>query len=100
MFWLREADASFRDDESTRRYIDLVIYDEEQDACELYEVKHSTQIVNRQYHALMDQEACTLVEKKYGTIIRKCVLYRGKPTVLENGIVYENVEQYLKALGG
>ena len=79
---------------------DLVIYDEEQDTCELYEVKHSTQIANRQYHALMDQEACTLVEKKYGTIIRKCVLYRGKNAALENGIVYEDVEQYLKALGG
>lgn len=78
---------------------DMVIYDEEQDTCELYEVKHSEQIVDRQYHVLADQEECALVEKKYGTIVKKCVLYRGKPTELENGIVYENVEQYLKALG-
>ena len=77
---------------------DMVIYDEEQDACELYEVKHSAQIVDRQYHVLADAEECALVERKYGTIIKKCVLYRGKPTSLENGIVYENVEQYLKSL--
>ena len=54
--------------------------------------------MDRQYHVLADEDECALVEKKYGRIIRKCVLYRGKPAALENSIVYENVEQYLKAL--
>lgn len=77
---------------------DMVIYDEEQDTCELYEIKHSAEIVDHQYHVLADENECALVEKKYGTIIKKCVLYRGKPQKLENGIVYENVERYLKLL--
>ena len=77
---------------------DMVIYDEENDTCELYEVKHSEQIVDRQYHVLADADECALVEKKYGTIIKKCVLYRGKPAVLDNGIIYENAEHYLRAL--
>lgn len=77
---------------------DMVIYDVKQDTCELYEIKHSAEFVERQYHVLADTDECTLVENKYGKIIKKCVLYRGVPKVLENGIVYENVEQYLKAL--
>ena len=77
---------------------DMVIYDEERDTCELYEVKHSAEIVDHQYHVLADADECALVEKKYGTIIKKCVLYRGQPEKLENGIVYENVEQYLRSL--
>ena len=77
---------------------DMVIYDEEQDTCELYEIKHSAEIVDRQYHVLADADECALVEKKYGSIIKKCVLYRGKSGKRDNGIVYENVEQYLKSL--
>ena len=77
---------------------DMVIYDDEQDTCELYEVKHSAEIVEHQYHVLTDEDECALVEKKYGTIIKKCVLYRGKPTTLDNGIEYQNVDEYLKQL--
>lgn len=77
---------------------DMVIYDDEHDTCELYEVKHSAEIVEHQYHVLTDEDECALVEKKYGTIIKKCVLYRGKPTTLDNGIEYQNVDEYLKQL--
>ena len=77
---------------------DMVIYDDEQDTCELYEVKHSAEIVEHQYHVLTDEVECALVEKKYGTIIKKCVLYRGKPTTLDNGIEYQNVDEYLMQL--
>ena len=77
---------------------DMVIYDDEHDTCELYEVKHSAEIVEHQYHVLTDEDECALVEKKYGTIIKKCVLYRGKPSTLDNGIEYQNVDEYLKQL--
>lgn len=77
---------------------DMVIYDDEHDTCELYEVKHSAEIVEHQYHVLTDEDECALVKKKYGTIIKKCVLYRGKPTMLDNGIEYQNVDEYLKQL--
>ena len=76
----------------------MVIYDSETDSCELYEIKHSAQIVDKQYNVLADTEECNRVEEKYGRISRKCVLYRGDATILGNGIEYLNVEQYLKSL--
>ena len=82
-----------------RSEFDMVIYDSDTDSCELYEIKHSVQIVDKQYSVLTDAEECSRVEKKYGQILRKHVLYRGNAAVLENGVAYENVEQYLKSIG-
>lgn len=82
----------------SRSEFDMVIYDEKSDSCELYEIKHSKQVVTNQYHALNDAEECDLVEKKYGKIVKKCVLYRGAHLELENGVIYDNVESYLKGL--
>ena len=62
------------------------------------EIKHSTEIVPRQYHILEDSEPCRLLEKQYGKIARKCVIYRGKSQILPNGIEYINVEECLKSL--
>ena len=81
-----------------RSEFDMVIYDSEENTCEAYEIKHSSKIVPRQYHVLEDNEQCELVEKQYGKITRRCVIYRGKSTVLDNGIEYLNVEEYLKSL--
>jgi hypothetical protein len=81
-----------------RSEFDMVIYTSGENTCEAYEVKHSSEIVLRQYHALEDEEQCRLVERQYGRMTKKCVLYRGKNCVLENGIEYRNVEEYLKAL--
>ena len=77
---------------------DMVIYDSKENTCECYEVKHSTQIVDKQMRVLLDEESLMQTEKKYGTITRRCVLYRGETTTLENGIEYLNVENYLKSL--
>jgi len=82
----------------SRSEFDMVIYDEQSDTCELYEIKHSKQVVANQYHVLNDKEECDFVEKKYGKIVKKCVLYRGEHLRLTNGISYDNVEEYLKGL--
>lgn len=76
---------------------DMIIYDKEYNNCEVYEIKHSDKINNKQYRHLMDQEKCELIEKKHGDIIKKIVLYRGEDTVVDN-IQYLNVEKYLKEL--
>ncbi len=81
-----------------RSEFDMVIYTSGENTCEAYEVKHSAEIVPRQYHALEDEEQCRFVERQYGRMTKKCVLYRGENCVLENGIEYRNVEEYLKAL--
>ncbi|MBQ9328651.1 MAG: AAA family ATPase [Solobacterium sp.] len=82
----------------SRSEFDMVIYTSGDNTCELYEIKHSSEIVSHQYHVLEDQDQCELVEQQYGTITKKCVIYKGTSRMLENGIEYINVEEYLKAL--
>lgn len=82
----------------SRNEFDMVIYTSGENSCEVYEIKHSAEIVPRQYHVLEDEEQCGLVEQQYGKITRKCVIYRGPSCVLENGVEYLNVEEYLKSL--
>lgn len=82
----------------SRSEFDMVIYSSKTDSCELYEIKHSSSIVQRQYRVLEDPDACSAAEKRYGRITGKFVIYRGESRVLENGIRYLNVEEYLKEL--
>ena len=76
---------------------DMVIYDKT-NSCECYEIKHSDQIVAQQMQYLTDEECLKATEWRFGPIKKRCVIYRGPNAVLENGIVYSNVEEYLKAL--
>jgi hypothetical protein len=73
----------------------MVIHDEENLTCELYEIKHSDQIAEEQYKHLIDEEKCKEIEFNYGEIISRTVLYRGENAVVE-GIKYQNVEEYLQ----
>lgn len=77
---------------------DMVIFDEKTNSCECYEIKHSGQIVEGQTKYLTDDKCLNETERRFGTITKRCVLYCGSDAVLENGIVYCNVENYLKAL--
>lgn len=77
---------------------DMVIFDEKTNSCECYEIKHNGQIVEGQTKYLTDDKCLNETERRFGTITKRCVLYRGSDAVLENGIVYCNVENYLKAL--
>ena len=45
----------------------------------------------------MKWKKCNIIQKKYGNIIGKYVLYRGKDETV-NGIQYLNVEKYLGQL--
>lgn len=77
---------------------DMAIYDSKENTCECYEIKHSNQIVPAQTRYLVDEEKLNQTSKRFGRITKRCVLYRGEDTVLENGIEYQNVEKYLKNL--
>lgn len=76
---------------------DMVIYDKKKHTCRLFEIKHSTEIVERQTRYLRDAERCKTVEAKFGAITGKYVLYRGADATVD-GIRYQNVEQFLCAL--
>ena len=82
----------------SRSEFDMVIFSTKTNDCEAYEIKHSSVVVPRQYHVLEDAEACSALEHRYGPITRKCVIYRGENMQLQNGIEYQNAEDYLKRL--
>lgn len=76
---------------------DMVIYDKASQNCRIYEIKHSTETNEKQTLHLRDAEKCQIVEKRFGPISGKFVLYRGKDTFAE-GVQYLNVENFLCSL--
>ncbi|MCM1130410.1 MAG: AAA family ATPase [Roseburia sp.] len=73
---------------------DMIIYNKEQNTCRIFEIKHSKEIFENQTRHLKDNVKCELVEKRFGKIIGKYVLYRGENKLIDE-IQYLNVEQYL-----
>ena len=76
---------------------DMVIYDKASQNCRIYEIKHSTEANEKQTLYLRDAEKCQIIEKRFGPISGKFVLYRGKDTFAE-GVQYLNVENFLCGL--
>lgn len=76
---------------------DMVIYDKASKNCRIYEIKHSTEVNEKQTIHLRDAEKCQIIENRFGPISGKFVLYRGKDTFAE-GVQYLNVENYLCGL--
>lgn len=77
--------------------LDMVIFDPAAASCQTFEIKHSDQAVPEQARHLLDPDKCAQVEHRYGPITAKTVLYRGQTQTL-NGILYRNVEEYLREL--
>ena len=76
---------------------DMVIYNKAGQNCRIYEIKHSTEVNEKQTIHLRDAEKCQIVENRFGPISGKFVLYRGKDTFAE-GVQYLNVENFLCGL--
>ena len=76
---------------------DMVIYDKTSQNCRIYEIKHSTEVNEKQTIHLRDAEKCQIVENRFGPISGKFVLYRGKDKFAE-GVQYLNVENFLCGL--
>ena len=83
----------------------MVVFDPDEENCEIYEIKHSQEIVPQQCKHLLDKKKCKDTEWRYGTIKGKYVIYRGKTVELkdvmedaEENVRYLNVEEYLKGL--
>ena len=60
-------------------------------------MKHSEVPDERQTVHLTDEEKLAEIEKQYGTIRSRSVIYRGQSMEVE-GIHYVNVEEYLNGL--
>lgn len=76
---------------------DMVICDPKELTCKIFEIKHSSEQVPEQYRHLKNEEKCAMTSHRYGDIIGKYVIYRGK-TDNDGDIQYLNVEEYLKSL--
>jgi hypothetical protein len=81
----------------SRKEFDMTVYDTQKNTCEEYEIKHSMQRTAEQTQALLDEELDREVERKYGRIVRKCVIYRGEDGY-EGPVEYLNAEKYLMSL--
>lgn len=84
---------------------DMVVFDPEKGSCEIYEIKHSTEIVPAQCRHLLDKQKCQDTEFRYGAITGKYIIYRGVTAGLRDvdeeaaeNVIYLNVEEYLKKL--
>lgn len=76
---------------------DMVVHDPESMTCEIFEIKHSTEIAEQQYRHLIDEQKFKDTEFRFGTITRRAVIYRGEDAK-EGEISYLNVEKYLNSL--
>ena len=76
---------------------DMVIFDRANLCCQIFEIKHSTEVNPAQYRHLTDEEKCRQTEHRYGQITKKAVLYRGA-SHMEGDIEYINIEEYLCSL--
>mgnify|MGYP002672336918 FL=1 len=84
---------------------DMVVFNPDEGTCEIYEIKHSKEVVPQQCKHLLDEQKCKDTEFRYGTITGKYVIYRGATTSLVQAgvetledVAYLNVEEYLKKL--
>ncbi len=84
---------------------DMVVFDPDEGNCQIYEIKHSKEIVPQQCRHLLDEQKCKDTEFRYGAITGKYVIYRGATTSLVQAgvetpedVTYMNVEEYLKRL--
>ena len=75
----------------------MVIYNRATHSCEIYEIKHSDKVVASQARHLLEEDKCKLVERRYGQITGKYVLYRGNDEIVGD-IQYLNVEKFLSKL--
>ncbi len=76
---------------------DMVVYDEKELKCKIYEIKHSSRIVESQYRHLLDKKKCEETEFRYGEITDRIVLYNGEDETVD-GVKYVNVVSYLEGL--
>lgn len=74
---------------------DIVVRNKDDGNCALYEVKHSRKRIDNQAVHLRNELFCQATEGKIGRIASKTVIYRGKNYTAEDGVIWQNVENFL-----
>lgn len=77
---------------------DMVIRNQKNNTCAIYEIKHSDKCVREQARHLMNEDMLSKTAPRFGTLEGRYVLYLGENLDTEDGIAYRNAEQFLKNL--
>ena len=84
----------------SNKEIDMVVKDSRSNyEYRLFEIKHSDKIDSDHYKHLVSPDIQWAIETYSGPVVQRTVLYRGPSKVLDNGIIYYNVEDFLCKLG-
>ena len=75
---------------------DMVVRDNANRTCRLFEIKHSGEVTEQQFRHLVDMEKIRLVRERFGDVTERTVLYRGADADIDGGIHYRNVNAFLK----
>lgn len=79
---------------------DMVIQDEKNNSCAVFEIKHSREYVREQARHMMDENKLSLTTPRFGKLVGRYVLYLGEDMDTEDGIAYRSAEKFLKDLPG
>lgn len=77
---------------------DMVIRNQRNNTCAIYEIKHSAQYAPEQARHLRDEEMLRQTTPRFGMLVGRTVLYLGDAFETEDSIAYRNAEQFLKEL--
>ena len=80
--------------------IDMIIYDNKNNNCRLYEIKHGAVPVKEQCRHLLNELECEKIRQIYGEIIDKVVIYRGETQETEWNVEYLNAIGFLEDVSG
>jgi hypothetical protein len=76
---------------------DMLIYDKMENAYWDFEIKHTKNPFSKQGQHLLNPDYQDMMDYKYGTHCKSCVLYRGDSFISSTDIVYLNVNDFLIA---
>lgn len=78
---------------------DMVVYDKQNHSCELYEIKHDSEIKDSQITHLLDEDKLQWMASQYGDITKRAVIYMGESKEKNShGIEYINANELLDEL--
>ena len=81
----------------THGEFDMVTLNHDEPSSKIYEIKYSTIKDKNQHRFLVDKELNNIFERKYYSIAKRYVLYRGEEDE-EGDVKYLNIENYLVSL--
>ena len=79
--------------------IDMLVQDRDEKVCALYEIKLAKETKGKTFlRHISDEQKLEAIRTQFGTIVKRAVLFSGPMQTTPEGILFQNIEQYLKTL--